>query len=280
MMKDKPELMSLFWTTAGVAPGRGEISPYDFKDRVEAAARAGFHGIGIWHTDLEHILLRRPLAEMKTILDDNGIKYLELEFLTDWFLDGARKAQSDSRRDKLFEASAALNATHVKVGDFDKSLHPLPQVTDSFAALCARAEEFGARIGFELMGCAMIDNLADGLRMLKGAAVKNGGLIIDIYQVANLGLSYAEISALPVGCLTSVELNDGILPGHPGHDPNSRSFCGEGEYDIRGFIACIQKTGYKGPWAVEVMSESLAGLPLMELSTRAYTTTMTEFADR
>jgi hypothetical protein len=28
---------------------------------------------------------------MKMILDDNGIRYLELEFLTDWFLDGTRK---------------------------------------------------------------------------------------------------------------------------------------------------------------------------------------------
>ena len=32
------------------------------------------------------------------ILDDNGIKYVELEFLTDWFLEGARKAESDSRK--------------------------------------------------------------------------------------------------------------------------------------------------------------------------------------
>jgi hypothetical protein len=28
---------------------------------------------------------------MQAILDDNGMKYLELEFLTDWFLEGARK---------------------------------------------------------------------------------------------------------------------------------------------------------------------------------------------
>lgn len=276
-MKAEPELISLFWTTAGVFPGQGEISPHDFKARVEAASRAGFRGVGIWHTDLEHILQHRSLAEMKTILDDNGIKYLELEFLTDWFLDGPRKAQSDARRDRLFEASAALNATHVKVGDFDNSPCSLPGVAESFAALCARAEKFGARIGFELMGCAMIDNLAEAVRMVKSAAAKNGGLIIDIYQVANLGLSHAEISEIPLNYLTSVELNDGILPGHPGHDPNNRSFCGEGEYDIRGFIACVEKMGYRGPWAVEVMAEGLAGLPLTELSRRAYATTMAEF---
>ena len=75
-MTNNIELMSLFWTTAGVYPGQGEISRFDFKDRVEAAARAGFKGLGIWHTDLEHILQFRTLKEMRKILDDNGIKYL------------------------------------------------------------------------------------------------------------------------------------------------------------------------------------------------------------
>jgi hypothetical protein len=37
--------------------------------------------------------------------------------------------------------------------------------------------------------------------------------------------------------------------------------------------------GYAGPWAVEVMSEELAGLPLEELNTRAFKTTLAEFID-
>ena len=164
------ELMNLFWTTAGVFPGVGEISRFDFKDRVEAAARAGFKGIGIWHTDLEHILVHRPLQEMRMILDDNGIKHLELEFLTDWFLEGARKSESDSRKHRLFEASEALHAKHVKVGDFYNSTCPMPRVVEAFAALCAEAENFGATIGFEIMGCAMIDNIKDAIRMVETAA--------------------------------------------------------------------------------------------------------------
>ena len=66
-MKNNVELMTLYWTTAGVFPGIGEISRFDFKDRVEAAARAGFKGIGLWHTDLEHTLQHRPIKEMKWI---------------------------------------------------------------------------------------------------------------------------------------------------------------------------------------------------------------------
>ena len=279
-MNNPVELMNLFWTTAGIFPGQGEISPYDFKDRVEATARSGFKGIGIWHTDLEHCMLHRSLKEMKMILDDNGMKYVELEFLTDWFLDGARRAESDSRKKRLFEASEALHAKHVKVGDFYNATCPLPRITEAFAVLCKEAVNYGATIGFEIMGCAMIDNIKDAVSMVKTAGAKNGGLIIDIYQVANLGMTYEEISGIPLEYLTGVELNDGILPGSPDHDPSNRRFCGEGEYDIKGFINCVKSMGYNGPWGVEVIAEKLAMLPLKELSTRAFNSTLSEFADK
>ena len=278
-MKKKIELTNLYWTTAGVFPGRGEISLYDFKDRVQAAAEAGFKGIGIWHTDLEHILIHRSLKEMKEILDDYGMKYVELEFLTDWFLDGARKTESDSRKKRLFEASEALSAKHIKVGDFYYSKCSMSRVVESFAALCKEAENYGATIGFEIMGCAMINNIKDAVTMVETAGVQNGGLIIDIYQVGNLGMTFDEISRIPPNHLISVELNDGTLPGGSGHDPSNRKFCREGEYDIKGLIKCVDIMGYAGPWAVEIISEQLVTIPLQEVSKRAFDTTMAEFVD-
>jgi sugar phosphate isomerase/epimerase len=277
-MKQAVELINLFWTTAGMYPGDGEISRFDFKDRVEAAARAGFKGIGIWHTDLEHILLTRTLPEMKLILDDNGIKYLELEFLTDWFLEGARKAESDNRKRRLFEASAALQAKHVKVGDFYSSACPMPRLVEAFAALCREAEDYGATIAFEFMASAMLNSLKDSLTMVETAGAANGGIVLDIVHVVNLGISYDEIGRMPLPYLVSVELNDGGLPGGPQHDPSGgRLFCGDGEYDLKGFINTIQALGYQGPWAVEVFSRDMAGLSLAELNNRAYSTTIAQF---
>ncbi len=279
-MKHPVELMNLFWMTAGIFPGVGEISRFDFRDRVEAAARAGFKGIGIWHTDLEHILRQRTLKEMKMILDDNGIQHIELEFLTDWFVTGAKKAESDNRKRRLLEASEALHAKHIKVGDFYNTACPLPHIIEAFAVLCKEAEEYGATIGFEFMASAMIDNLRDSLTMVETVDAKNGGLILDIAHVVNLGITYEEMSRIPLQYLINLELNDGTLPGSPRHDPSrARRFCGEGEFDIKGFITCVNKMGYTGPWAVEVFSQELAGLSLEELNTRAFTTTMAQFED-
>jgi sugar phosphate isomerase/epimerase len=271
--------MNLFWTNSGIYPGTGEISRFDFQHRVEATAKAGFKGIGIWHADLQHVTLHMPMKDMKAILDDNGIAHIELEFLTDWFLDGTRKQESDSRKYRLLEASEALRAKHIKVGDFSNTACTMPRITEAFAALCREAEGFGATIGFELMASAMIDNLKDARTMVETAGAPNGGLILDIAHVANLGIPLDDVGRIPLRYLVNVELNDGTLPGSPRHDPSrARRFCGDGEFDIKGFIRCIQGMGYGGPWAVEVFSEELAPLSLEELNTRAYATTMAQFA--
>ena len=171
-MKTNVELMSLYWTTAGVFPWNAEISRFDFKERVEAAARAGFKGIGIWHTDLEHDMLHRSLKEMKMILDDNGIQCFELEFLTDWFVEGGRRDESDGRKRRLLQAAEALHAKHIKVGDFYNTPYSMPRLVESFVALCKEAENAGAAIGFELMGGSMIDNLKDAITLVETAGAK------------------------------------------------------------------------------------------------------------
>ena len=170
-----------------------------------------------------------------------------------------------------------LHARHVKIGDFYNSVVPMPVLVEAFAALCQNARQYGATIGFEVMGCAMIDNLPDAVSLVETAGATNGGLIIDIYQVIHQGWTFDQIRRIPLKYLLNVELNDGILPGNPDDDPSGRKFCGEGQYDIQGLIKCVMGMGYTGPWAVEVMSEKLAGLPLEELNRRAFNTTLEEF---
>lgn len=276
------ELLASYWTIAGGAQPHTdrEYSPFDFQDRVQAIAKAGFKGMGIWHADLAHILERRTLQEMKKILDDNGIKHLELEFLADWFLDGEQKKQSDSRKEMLLTAAEALGARHVKVGDFLRQKTPMPRLIESFAALCADAADHGTRIIFELMPFAMIDTLPEALTMIAGAGAKNGGIGIDLWHIVKLGIPYQEVARIPKQYLLAMEINDGTLeaPWSLHEDTiNHRRFCGEGEFDVKGFVDCLQKAGYQGPWGIEVLSAELRNRPLEELATRAFTTTMAQF---
>ena len=276
------ELVASYWTIAGdVHPhSEAEYSPFDFVDRVVAAAKAGFTGIGLKEADLAHTLERRSLKEMKHILDDNGIKHVELEFLTDWFLTGEKKTKSDQIRQMLLTAAEALEARHIKVGDFDMQTTPMPRLIESFAELCAEATNYGTKILFETIVDSMIRTLPETLEMVESAGAKNGGIMIDLWHMVKLGIPYEEVARIPARYLLGVELNDGTLacPWSLHEDTvNHRTFCGEGEFDVKGFVACLLEAGYPGPWGIEILSRDLRKLPLEEAATRAFKTTIAQF---
>jgi len=276
------ELLASYWTIAGpVHPhSENEYSPFDFKDRVVAAAKAGFAGIGLKEADLAHILERRSLKEMKRILDDNGIKHVELEFLTDWFLTGEKKKKSDQTKQMLLTAAEALEARHIKVGDFDMQTVPMARLIESFAALCAEASNYGTKILFELIVDAMIRTLPETLEMVEGADANNGGIMLDLWHIVKLGIPYEAVARIPSRYLLGVELDDGTLkcPWSLHEDTiHHRKFCGEGEFDVQGFVACLLKAGYTGPWGIEILSQELRKKTLEEAATRAFSTTIAQF---
>lgn len=280
-MTNKPDLLASYWTISGADPHTDrEYSRFDFQERVQAAAKAGFTGMGFWHADLDHVLQKRTLKEMRQILDDHGIIQIEIEFLLDWFLDGERKKKSDEQRQKLLEVCEAFDAHHLKIGDFFHESCPMPRLIESFAALCAEAAKYGVPVGFELMPFSMVDSLQDTLTLMQGAGAKNGGICFDLWHIAKLRIPHEEIAKIPPQYVVSVELNDGTFeaPWSLHEDTvNHRRFCGEGEFDVKGFLAALEKTGYSGPIGIEVLSQELRPLPLNEAVTKAFKTTMAQF---
>jgi sugar phosphate isomerase/epimerase len=280
-VQNKVELLASYWTiSCGIPHTDQEYSPFDFRDRVESAARAGFKGFGLWHADLEHVLKTRSLREMKQILDDNGITHIELEFLTDWFLEGERKRQSDICKKLLLDAAEVLRAHHVKVGDFFQEKASMPHLIEAFAGLSGEAAERGTKVGFELMPFAMIRSLEDSLRLVEGAGAANGGICFDTWHIVKLKIPFDQLRRIPSQYITSVELNDGTFecPWSLHDDTvNHRRLCGQGEFDVPGFIRALQDAGYEGPWGIEVLSAELRKWPLDRLTTEAFTTTMAQF---
>jgi sugar phosphate isomerase/epimerase len=283
------DLLASYWTLAGDVDPTGaqgpDYSPFTFRDRIEAISRVGFTGLGLWYTDLYHTLESLSLADMRRMLDDNGIRHVELEFLFDWFHpDGSeRKAKSDEEKAKLLNAAEALGARHLKVGDFFNQQVEMDRVAEGFAALCRDAANAGTNILFEVMPFAMIDNLAGALTMCELADADNGGLMIDTWHIVKMGTPYSELAAAPKRFLLGVELNDGYIETPEGMDlltetTQHRAFPGQGEFDMAGFMAAIAATGYDGPYGVEVIRAENRGRSVDELAEIAYRTAMTQFA--
>jgi sugar phosphate isomerase/epimerase len=282
-MTNQVELLASYWTLAsGAEPHTDhEYSTFSFADRVAAAARAGFTGFGIWHADLEHTLRSITLADMRRILDDHGIKHVEVEFLSDWWLeDGERRTASNASKRRLLEAARVLGAHHVKVGDLFNSPVDMPQLIEGFAALCKEARDYDTRILFELMPFARINTLKDALELVTSVDAPNGGIVFDLWHLVKLGIAYEDAARFPLRFIGGIEINDGTFtaPWSLFEDTiNHRRLCGEGEFNVRGFVTALLDAGYKGPWGIEVLNSELRKLPPQEIAQRAATTTWAQF---
>jgi sugar phosphate isomerase/epimerase len=274
-------LVALYWTVSGPVEIHGgrEWSLFDLRDRCEHAARSGFQGIGIWHADLEHILEERSLADVKRLLDDNGLRYLELECLLDWMLepDDELRQAAEARKELLFEAAAALDAHHIKVANIFGRPCELSVLAERYAELCAEAAgRHGARMVYEFMPPDVnVQDLDTALQIVQAAGAANAAVAIDTWHMSKLGISPDDLRRIPKGLLGWFELSDGHyrnLSDPVDETINHRALPGEGEFPIREYVAAARDTGYDGPWGVEVLSAELRALPIEQIFDRAYET--------
>jgi sugar phosphate isomerase/epimerase len=273
------ELANAYWTSAGpveVHFGR-EWSLYDFAERCAQAAETGFVGLGLWHADIEHQLEQRSLEDIRRVLDDNGQRCLELEFIWDWFLDEndeARKA-ADTQRRMLFDAAAALDAHHIKAGNIPGTPCEMPRLKEAYAELVAdAAQHCSAKVLYEFMPFDVnVNSIEKALEVMDG--VDNTGVVIDTWHMGKLGVKPEDLRKIPLDRLGWVELSDGQyedMEDQLDEVVNRRKLPGEGEFDIRGYVEVARDMGYAEPWGVEVLSEDLRALPLDEMYRRSYET--------
>jgi sugar phosphate isomerase/epimerase len=282
------ELIASYWTIAGdVYPmGPNEISPFPFEKRVEVAARAGYRGLGLLHADLMAISNRLGLKEMRRILDANGMQHVELEFLSDWYAQGPARAESDTVRKDLLEAAEALSARCIKIApglgepSLDDVALDMPRMIESFAALSREAAKYGTSIALEIMPFSNIRTVSAALELVSTDPQPNGGLYLDIWHIARGGIDYSEVAKIPQQWIKAVELDDADrdVVGTLWDDTRfHRRLCGEGALDIPAFLKATRETGYRGPYAVEIISQEHRRLPLEEEAKRSFETARAQF---
>lgn len=273
-------ILGSYWTlAAGTLPLVQEVCDHDFRARVEAASKAGYTGMGFWHSDLENILKSTDFAEMRRILTGNGIVHIEVEWLNDWYYRDERRAESDRQRALLLDAAEGLGAHHIKVADLGNDGAPLDLMMEEFATLCAQAAERGTGILFEMLPAdfSALPSIGAVQDLVCGAGAKNGGIMLDNLHVQRTGTSFDEIRELLSGDdFVGVEINDGML-ARPVDFMSSvvhrRLLPGDGEFDIGGFLNAVWSTGFAGAIGVEVMNEYLRQWPLEALAETSFAKT-------
>ncbi len=116
--------------------------------------------------------------------------------------------------------------------------------------------------------------------MIEGAGERNGGVILDLWHLVKLGIPFAAAASIPAQWLVGVELNDGFVSSELDlvvETTQHRQLCGEGEFDVRAFIASMRGSAYDGPYGIEVLNAQLRKRPLAQLAEVAHSTTRAQF---
>ena len=274
------QLLGSYWTLAvGADPLAEQWCRHDFRVRVETAARAGFTAMGFWHTDLAAIRQKYSFAEMKRILNGNGVSQIEVEWLLDWFCTDQRRVVSDETRALLLEAAEALGARHIKIGDLGNDCADVPRMTEEFAVLCRQAAERGTNVLFEMLPAAFsrAPSLDQVLAICRGSGARNGGIMLDNLHLQRTGTPSEDIlrkigREIPLG----VEINDGMLAipvNLQDSVVNKRLLPGDGEFDIAAFLQAVWTLGFDGPIGVEVLNEYIRKWPLETAAAEAFAKT-------
>jgi sugar phosphate isomerase/epimerase len=275
------ELLAAYWTLAGdVFPGAPtEVSPFSLEDRAAAAAAAGWAGLGFVHEDLVATVARIGYRGIRRVLADHGIRYVEVEFLSDWDADHGTPARraSDRMRADLLEAAGELGARNLKASPhlFGEPPPDVTRMRDAFAELCEDARPTGSNVIIEIMPFTDVRTLDDGLAIV--ADVPNGGLLLDIWHVERGGIALADVARIPPGRLLGVELDDAGPPQGDLFDDTRfrRRLPGDGDFDVAGFLRAAHAAGLATPYyGVEIIGEAHRRQPLEVMARTSFAAAM------
>ena len=255
------------WTWAGDASARPSlvVSSYTlgtevpYRDRVRAAAAAGFDGIGLraenyWQAMQSGL----DAAAMVEIADESGVKVLEVEYLTGWGTTADRDEEQRRKERAVVEMACSFGVRHMNAGLLEKL--PVDAITEAFARLCDRAGD-DLTVALEFMPYSGVPDLATAWQIVRDAGRANGALIVDVWHWARAGMTPADLAGVPADRVVSVQLCDVLA--EPMDPPRTESLGhrlppGRGHGDAVGLVRALQLAGVRpAVIAVEVISHEL-----------------------
>lgn len=243
------------------------IEEAGFEERVDAAAGAGFAGIGLRPT--HHKRARAAGlsdADMLALLTDRGVGVLEVGFVADWWETGEKAERSRAYEQVLFGLAGTFGARHVVLisGPLDD---PIADLAERFAGVCDRAAEHGLRVAVEPLPWTDLHDLAVVGELLALADRPNGGVVLDAWHFHRGGSTPDMLRALPPSRVVTLQLSDGWRTpvGTDLQDTfHRRALPGHGDFGIPAFLALVDALGVDCPLGVEVLNDELRALPPAE----------------
>ena len=192
----------------------GTLPQVGFRDRVDAAAEAGFAAITLFPEHYLDAVAREGLdpSAIRRHLQGAGIVVHQLDPLLDWYSNDATGSELG-----LYEAAEATGATSLNVVPAFAPTEDLSFLIDRLGALGDRAAVRGLSIDLEFLPWSPIPDLGTAISVIEACGLRNLGVMLDSWHFFRSGGQLSELTPEVVGRITGVQLNDApLMPARRG----------------------------------------------------------------
>jgi sugar phosphate isomerase/epimerase len=243
-----------------------------FRQRLEAAAAAGFAGISLWGRDYWGARAEGLNdVDIRTLLDDHGLAAAELDPAW-WWLPGAAEigasipSPADDQKvfsygeDEMFRIGEVVGARSINAVDVFGGSWSIDEAAAAFAGLADRAAEHGLLVHVEFLPWSKIPDVATAAEIVRLADRANGGIAVDAWHYFRGRPDDRTLRAIPGERVFNIQLDDG--PAQPEanllaatlHD---RLLPGDGDFDLSDLLAVLVGINAQAPIGAEVFSDKL-----------------------
>jgi len=232
-----------------------------FEERVSAASKAGFEGIGL-RAETYVDALNEGLTDddILSVLNRYGMKCTEVEYIVQW-AEEQRSYEQKYKEQMCFHMCRLFGVAHINCGLMED--YSVEYTAKKLKELCDRAGEL--IIGVEPMPYSGLPNVKKAWDTVRSSGCDNAGIILDAWHWvrADQPMDLSVLEDIPAEKIVAVQINDvyqrpyaaSILRDESMHD---RLACGTGIGITADFCRILREKGVK-PRAlgVEVISDTI-----------------------
>ena len=248
-----------------------------FEDRVIAAKKAGYDGIGLRaETYVDALAEGLHDEDILAILDKHGMKCTEVEYIVQW-AEEHRSYEQKYKEQMCFHMCDLFGVNHINCGLMED--YSVEYTAQKLRELCGRAGKY--TIGVEPMPYSGLPDVKKAWAVVEASGCDNAKLILDSWHWIRAGQSYdpSVLADVPADKVVSIQINDvqahpyatSILRDESMHD---RMIPGTGHGDTAGFVKMIVDKGIDPKVVgVEVISDEVLSHGVAEAAKENYEAT-------
>lgn len=247
-----------------------------FEERVQAAKKAGYEGIGL-RAETYADALNEGLKDrdILAILEKYDMKVTEVEYIVQW-AEEHRSYEQKYKEQICFHMCQLFGVRHINCGLMEN--YPVEQTAQKLKELCQRAGEY--MIGVEPMPYSGIPDLKKAYQVVMASGCENAMIILDSWHWVRADQLYDILTKEIAKKVVSIQINDAyerpyaapVLRDESMHD---RLAPGTGAKDTAGFVRMVREAGVS-PLAVgvEVISDAILAKGVEKAAAYTYENTV------